>query len=229
MIAKIKAYRSSEDIETSKRYVAEHRKILESYGVKQITSAQIDWLYDPNTFVIIVTTEDEERILGGGRIQVRSIEMKMPMEDAIAKIDKNIYNYVDTNFQYQVAEFCGLFNSKEVAGFGIGSIILGRIGVAVATQVSIKYLMALCSPATLRNCTRVGFEILTDLGNNGTFYYPKEGLIATALLINDLANIPKASVEDRNKIFDLRNNPIQQSQEKGPKGILDFIYEIKIK
>jgi hypothetical protein len=228
MIAKIRAFRSPDDVETSLKYVDGHRKVLESYGVKKVTSASVEWLHDPQTYVVLVESEDGEKIYGGGRIQIRTQEMKMPMEDAIAKIDKGIYDYVDKIGNETIAEFCGLFNSKEVAGYGIGSIFLGRIGVAIATQVDVKYLMALCSPATLRNCARVGFEIVRDLGNNGTFYYPKEGLIATALIIKDIHNLPGAHEEERERIFDLRQNPVQEAIEKGPKGEMDIIYHTKL-
>ena len=228
MVAKIRAYKSPDDIETSLKYIEGHRKVLESYGVKQVTSANHNWLYDENTYVIIVESEDGERIFGGTRVQVRSKNLKMPMEDAIAKIDKNIYAYMDAIGDYQIAEFCGLFNSKEVAGFGIGSIFLGRIAIAISAHVGVKHLLGLCSPATLRNSLRVGFEILRDLGNNGTFYYPKEGLIATALIIADVINLPNATVEERERIMDLRNNPNQNAVEKGPKGELEIIYDTKI-
>ena len=228
MVAEIRAFKSPDDVETSLRYVEGHRKVLESYGVKKVTSASIDWLHDPQTYVVLVESEDGEKIYGGGRIQIRSNEMKMPMEDAIAKIDKGIYQYVDNIGNESIAEFCGLFNSKEVAGYGIGSIFLGRIGVAIATQVNVKYLMALCSPATLRNCARVGFEIIRDLGNNGTFYYPKEGLVATALIIKDIVNLPGAHSEERERIFDLRETPNQEAIEKGPKGEMDIIYHTKL-
>lgn len=228
MIAKIRAFKSPDDVETSLRYVEGHRKVLESYGVKKVTSASVEWLHDPQTYVVLVESEDGEKIYGGGRIQIRSNEMKMPMEDAIAKIDKGIYQYVDNIGNESIAEFCGLFNSKEVAGYGIGSIFLGRIGVAIATQVNVKYLMALCSPATLRNCARVGFEIIRDLGNNGTFYYPKEGLVATALIIKDIVNLPGANAEERERIFDLRETPNQEAIEKGPKGEMDIIYHTKL-
>ncbi len=229
MKAKIKAYSAPQDVETSLRYVDGHRKVLESYGVKQVSSAKVDWLHDPDTFVIIVESEDGEKIYGGGRLQLRTTEMKLPMEYGIAKIDTSIYQYMEQFENSRTAEFCGLFNSKEVAGYGIGSIILGRIGVAIATQINVSNLLALCSPPTLRNCTRIGFEIIRDLGKNGTFYYPKEGLIATAIIVKDVQNLPFAKEEERQRIFDLRENPEQIAFEKGPKGEMEIEYQLLIK
>ncbi|MCE7042556.1 hypothetical protein [Dyadobacter sp. CY312] len=228
MKAKIRAYKSPDDIETSLRYIEGHRKVLESYGVKKVTSANHNWLYDDQTYVVIVESEDGDRIFGGTRVQIRSQNLKMPMEDAISKIDSNIYAYMDKYENKKLAEFCGLFNSKEVAGYGIGSIFLGRIAIAICANMGVDHLMGLCSPATLRNSLRVGFEILRDLGNNGTFYYPRESLIATALIIEDVQNLPNATIEEKNRILDLRNNPSQFAVEKGPKGELEIIYDTKI-
>jgi hypothetical protein len=228
MLAKIRAYRSPDDIETSLRYIEGHRKVLESYGVKKVTSANHNWLYDDQTYVIIVESEDGDRIFGGTRVQIRSADLKMPMEDAISKIDSGIYGYMDNYGNKTLAEFCGLFNSKEVAGYGIGSIFLGRIAIAISANLGVDHMMGLCSPATLRNSLRVGFEILRDLGNNGTFYYPRESLIATALIIEDVVNLPNATSEERDRILDLRHNPNQVAVEKGPKGELDIIYDTKI-
>jgi hypothetical protein len=226
--ARIRTYISTDDIETSLRYVEGHKKVLESYGVKKVTSASYDWVYDPNTYVIIVESDDRTRILGGMRIQLRSVNLKMPMEDAIARVDTSIYSYIDNFGDCRIAEFCGLFNSKEVAGYGIGSMFLGRMAIAVAGNIDLRYLMGLCSPATLRNSFKIGFEIIRELGNNGKFYYPKEGLIATALIIKDLDNIPVAAPEERERILDLRKNPNQTAIETGPKGELEIIYEYKL-
>lgn len=229
MKAKIRVFRAIDDHATCLRYVDEHRMVLESYGVTKVTSASMEWMENPYTYVVVVESENGDHIYGGGRIQIRTPEMPMPMEDAVAELDTGIYQYVNQIGHYQVAEFCGLFNSREVAGYGIGSIFLGRVGVAICHGIGIKHLMALCSPATLRNCLNVGFEIIRVLGNNGTFYYPKEDLIATALIINDLDTLPTASPVDRARILDMRADPFQRSIEKGPKGELEIFYNIEIK
>ena len=229
MRAIIKSYRSSDDSETSVRYVEGHSKVLESYGVKKLTSTNIDWIDDKNTFVVIVESEDKTKIFGGARIQVRSENLKLPMEHAIARIDPTIFSYMDKYGDYNVGEFCGLFNSKEVAGFGIGSMFVGQIAMAIAAKAGIKDLIGLSSPATLRHSFNLGFEILKEIGNNGKFYYPKEGLIATSIITRDIENLPHASNEERTRIFDLRMHPDQTAIESGPKGELELIYQNLIK
>jgi FtsP/CotA-like multicopper oxidase with cupredoxin domain len=76
---------------------------------------------------------------------------------------------------------------------------------------------------------RVGFEVATFLGNNGTFYYPKEDLIATAVIIKDTENLPTAEPDERTIIQDLRLNLFQHKHEQGPKGrTLDVVYDLAI-
>jgi hypothetical protein len=201
--------------------------VLESYGVTKVTSLNADWIEDPNTYAIIVESEDSKKVYGGGRIQIKSDALRMPMEDAIAILDDRIYDYTEKIGKYQVAEFCGLWNSKEIAGYGIGSIYMGRVGVAVASQLGVK-LMALCSPGTLKNCLRVGFDVIRELGNNGTFYYPKEDLTATALLIEDLIALPNAQPQEKLAIEKIKTNLSGGAIEKGPKGMMEFIYDLQI-
>lgn len=225
----IRAFRATDEPDTCRSYIEGHQKVLEAYGVTKVTSARYGWINDPHTYVIIVESPDGQRTYGGGRIQVRSEAIPMPLEGAIAVLDKRVYPYVDNLGDYKVAEFCGLWNLKEIAGYGIGSIYLGLIGVAITTQIpGLDYLMALCSPATLRNCLKVGFEIIRELGNNGTLYYPKEDLVATPLIIKDINSLPMASGPEREAIFNLRENPKQNKTESGPKGTMNINFDITL-
>ena len=217
-----------QDPTTANAYIDGHRKVLESYGVTKVTSANVEWKDDPHTYLIVAESPDTGKVLGGGRIQVRSQMTPMPMESAIAILDGRIYAYVNAIGNYNVAEFCGLWNSKEIAGYGVGSIILGQVGVAISPALGISHLMALCSPATLRNCQRVGFEIIREIGNNGTLYYPKEDLVATSLIISDLHNLPTATPDDRERIYSLRTQPNQSTSMEGPKGALEIEFALDI-
>lgn len=225
---KIRAFKVTDDHLACLRYIKGHHLVLESYGVTKVTSLNADWIDDPNTYAIIVESEDGNKVYGGGRIQIKSKELLMPMEDAIAILDEKIYDFTNNLGVMNVAEFCGLWNSKEAAGYGIGSIYMGRVGVSIASQLNIQYLTALCSPGTLRNCLKVGFEVIRELGNNGTFYYPKEDLTATALLIKDLKELPSANPIEREAIFKIRDNFSGVAVEKGPKGEMEFIYDLNI-
>ncbi len=225
----IKAFRATDNIEACKRFVEGHTRVLKIFGITMITSANVEWFDDPNTYVIIVESLDGEKIYGGARIQVAGGKIPLPIETAVKDMDPSVHEIIAEHAKEGTAEFCGLWNSRAVAGYGIGSMYLGRAAVSITEQLKLKTLFALCAPATVRNSARVGFELATFLGNNGTFYYPKEDLIATAVCINDLHNLPAAEPEERDVIFDLRNKPIQHKLEPGPRDrILSVNYELQI-
>lgn len=228
MKVKVRIIKAKEDLEATNKYIQGHIKVLETYGVSKVTSADTSWTEDPNVYLILVEAIDDQRILGGARIQLNSVQFPLPVVEATKGLDARILEYMAPYKQLEVAELCGLWNSKEVAGYGIGSIYLGRVGVAISSQLNIKRLLALCSPATLRNCYKVGYKIITTLGENGKFFYPKEGLIATALEIVDIDELKSAHPEDRDFIINLRNNLSHLSQESGPKGSMDIEFSLKI-
>lgn len=228
MEVKVRIVNAVFDLEATEKYILGHHKVLESYGVTKVTSADTSWKENANVFLILVESAEDLRLLGGARIQLNTEETPLPLVGAIKDLDQGIIEYINQFKTLEIAEFCGLWNSKEVAGYGIGSIYLGRVGVAICTQLGVKKLVALSSPATLRNCIKVGFEIINSLGKNGKFYYPKEGLIATALEVNDLRDLPTASEEDRDYIFNLRENMIFTSHESGPRGSLQIDVDLKI-
>jgi hypothetical protein len=226
----IRAFRAMNDIDACQRYVEGHSKVLKIYGITMITSAKVKWFEDPDTYVILVGSEDGEKVYGGARIQVAGGTYQLPIEDALTKFDPNIHSMVKDLASGGTGELCGLWNSREVAGLGVGSIYLGRVGVALGTQLNISTLYALCAPATVKNCIRVGFLVDEKLGDKGTFYYPKEGLVATAVLLNDVAELSTAEHEEKEKILELRRTQVQQKTEissRGQEVVIDYDLVIK--
>lgn len=213
----IKAFRAVDDIATCQKYVEGHSKVLKIYGITMITSARAVWFEDPDTYVIVVGSENGEKMFGGARIQVAGGNFALPIEDALTKFDPEIHKYVKDLAPKGTGELCGLWNSREVAGLGVGSIYLGRVGVALAMQLKLETLYALCAPATVKNCMRVGFLVDERLGDKGAFYYPREGLVATAVLLNDVGKLSTAEATERENIFELRYKPIQNKIEFSPR------------
>lgn len=214
----IRAFRAIDDRDACSRYVEEHMNVLRIFGITMITSANTEWFDDPYTYVIMVTSEDKQKVYGGARIQIAGGKFPLPIEKALTNFDNSIHELVNSLSANGTGELCGLWNSREVAGLGIGSIYLGRVGVAIATQLNLTCLFALCAPATVRNCLRVGFLVEKSLGNNGIFYYPKQDLVATAVFLDDTFSLLTANPNEREIIFDLRNKKIQKRIESSLKG-----------
>lgn len=215
---KIKAFRAIDDTDTCSRYLKGHIDVLKIFGITMITTANNDWFEDPDTYVIIVQDENEEKVYAGARIQIAKGNYQLPIEKALTKFDSSIHTFVKDRMETGIGELCGLWNSREVVGLGIGSLYLGRIGTAIAPHLNLKTLFALCAPITVRNCIKMGYLIETTLGNNGTFYYPKEDLIATVVTLADTSVFKTADLKEKEIILNLRNNLMQTKVEVGPRG-----------
>lgn len=229
MKVKIRVVRPVSSPEETEKYIAGHFNVLESYGVTKVTSADRSWVKNPNVYLLLVEAMDGTgKVLGGGRIQMRNDNFPLPLEGAILEKDERIIEYMTKFKNLEVAEYCGLWNSREVSGFGLGSIYLIRIGVAITSFLKLKSLMAFCSPFTVKNSQSVGFEIINSLGDNGSFLYPKEGLVATIMEIQDVMNLPFSSPEEKAYIDNLRNNPSQVSINETPKGTVEIHFDLNI-
>jgi len=225
----IKAFKAVDDTEACHRYMEGHMKVLRIFGITMITSANKDWIYDPYTYVIMVESVDGTKIFGGARIQVAGGIYPLPLETAVEELQPDVHQTVNQYAVNGTGEFCGLWNSREVAGLGIGSMYLGRAALAITEQIKINTLFGLCAPSTVKNSARIGFEIATFMGNNGTFYYPKQDLVATAVVIKDTKILETADPDEREIIMDLRRNPVQFKVETGPRGqVLDVDYKLLI-
>lgn len=209
MKVKIRVVRASDSPEETEKYIKGHLKVLESYGVTKVTSADRSWVNNPYVYLVLVESEDGEQVLGGGRVQLRSEGFPLPLEGAIFEKDERIVEYMKRFPELKVAEFCGLWNSREVSGYGIGSIYLIRIGVAITALLGLDCIMAFCSPFTVANSQAVGLRIIEELGENGTFLYPKEGLVATIMELEDVYEMKRAREEEREFILNLIQNPDQ--------------------
>lgn len=225
---KIRIFRAIDSLESCQKYVEGHMRVLKVYGITMITSANIEWFVDPNTYVIIAESEDETKVYGGARIQIAGGKLPLPIETAVSEMDTSIHNLVSTLSEDGTGELCGLWNSREVAGYGLGSIYLGRVGVAVSSMLKLKTLVALCAPTTVKNCIRVGFEVENRLGNEGTFYYPKDDLIATAVLLKNTFTLETADPFERECILSLREHPVQIKEEQGIKEPFTVSYDLQI-
>lgn len=201
-----KAFRAVEDRAACMKFIEGHTHVLEIFGITQITSAKIDWVLNPDVFVIMVSAEEGGKALAGGRIHRANRKNPLPVEDAVGEMDDRIFQMVEDRTDAGTGELCGLWNSWEIAGLGIGSMQLSIACVAYAGLIKLNTLFGLCAPATYRNSIRGGFRVISEIGINGKFYYPKEDLTATAILIDDLENLQLTYDDVRQEIMDLRNN-----------------------
>ncbi len=212
-IVRLRAFRAIDDAASCRLFLEGHEHVLTSIGVTKVTSSKDEWTRNPAAFVLIVESLDRTKVYGGARIHVAGGTQPLPIEQATGAMDDSVFELVYKYAQNGTGEICGLWNSREIAGYGIGSIFLTQAAVAVATQISLTSLFALCAPYTVKLAETVGYKLDDRLGANGTFYYPKLDLVATTMLLKDLDQLSLADKERRDAIFELRRNPNQVKVE----------------
>lgn len=212
----IRAFRATDDQNTCLKFIEGHKKVLENHGIHKVTSSSDEWMHNKAVFVVVVESLDGEKLYGGARVHAADSKTPLPIEQATWTMDPKIKEYVRHYAKNGTGELCGLWNSIEVAGLGIGSLFPSRVSVVIAEQIGLDTMFSLCSPVTVRFNQWIGSEIFTQVGNNGTFYYPKLDLIATAVFLDDAVTLKKAHPREREKMLFLRKNHDCVLKEKAP-------------
>jgi hypothetical protein len=203
---RLRAFRAIDEPETCELFIEGHTHVLTSIGVTKVTSSKNEWTKNPAAFVMIVESLNGKKVYGGARVHVSGGSEPLPIEQATGAMDTRIFNLVWRFAQHGTGEVCGLWNSREIAGYGIGSIFLVRTAIAISNQIGVQSLFALCAPYTIPAAEAVGMEKEKSIGNDGTFYYPKLDLLATVMLLKDVPLLSKANEEDKNAIMRIRKD-----------------------
>lgn len=225
---RFRAFRAIDNKESCEKFVEGHHRVLKIFDIAHITSATNMWLDNPQCYVIIAESLSGDKVYGGARIEIASDTFSLPIEEAVGMLDTKIYTKIKELSSEGCGELCGLWNSREVAGMGIGSIYLIRACITIASKIGIKHLYALSAPSMVPNSLRTGFRIDKTLGDKGTFYYPKLDLIATVVFMDDIVNLFLADEVERQIIFNLRKTPFQVRREENYRKPIEIAYELNI-
>ncbi len=224
---KIRAYYPIEEIQASDEYIEGHRRVLEDYGITNITSYNKEWVKNPYTHGVIAI--EDGVMIGGIRVQVADGVHPLPLETAVGGIDSKVYDLVTTHRLHGgTGELCGLWNSKQVAGRGI-SILLVRAAIAIINQLRFRTLLGICAEYSLPMFTRVGFVIDRSLGDDGNFIYPTQEYLAKVVGILNAEDLATSFPFDKERMLALRKTPKGILREQGPKGDLEVEYDLIVK
>lgn len=222
----IRAFRACDDVQSSQRFVDGHTAVLANHGFKKLASSNDAWIKSEDVYVILVTSPSGHKIYGGARIHLKKKNKKLPLENAIEKYDDRVGQVVDEMIEEGCAELCALWNSIEVAGFGIGSKLVIRCAISMCEALNITHLLALSSPPTRRWMKGFGFTTITEIGDEGGFPYPTEKLVATVAHHISSCELEKMAPEFRTEVEELRKNPKKVGVSSGPKGEISLHYDL---
>lgn len=224
----LRAFKATEDPEGCQKFLKGHAEILTNIGVNKVTSSKEEWVHNPGTYVLVVEDPDTHEVMGGARIDTTYGNKPLPIEEATGEMDPKIFDVVESFKEVGAGEVCGLWNSRKVAGLGFGSLFLSRAAMALSGMVNIKVLLALCAPYTVKPGFYFGYHILKEVGNEGTFYYPKLDLLATAMINPDIHNLENADANEREKVFELRDKPDILLTEKSKHKEVTIQYQLDL-
>jgi hypothetical protein len=207
----IHAFRATDSPELCADYIAEHRKVLEDFGVLQIVGGDHSWMSDPDCIVLMATHRDLGHV-GGIRIERATRSKPLPMERTIAPMDPTIHDAIAGYMESGYGEICGLWNANRFAGKGI-PLLLSMAAVAVSQQVGVHALSCFVAHYTLRHALKVGFQILEDVGEGGSFNFPMPRIKSFAMVIPDTILLESAPNSFRQRILSLRCRPAQERIE----------------
>lgn len=224
------AFRAVDEPEICDLFIEGHANVLRDYGVTKVTSSNNEWKSNPFVYVVTVHDDSTGLVVSGLRIHISDVDYPLPLEGAISQVDLKITDLVESYREKGgTGEIGGLWNSRAISGYGIGALFLSRTSLVIAEQLNVPSLFALCAEYTLKPTLQKGFEIEEQIGNNGTFFYPKLDLVATLAVLKDVKNLPLALKEEKDFIFDLRQNLVCKRIEQTPKGPIEINYNLKIK
>lgn len=221
----IRSFRAIDDLESCMRFRAGHLGVLEAFGFK-LTSSTEDWMFDPETHVIIIESPDREFTYGGSRLQLLGTNLELPIQSAIGEDVPNLNNYLSSR-KGPVAELCGLWNSVAVAGLGIGSVYSIRSAIALGGILGYNEMIALCSAFTYRISHKYGFRLVESLGEGGKVFYAGANQYAHITHQQDIQTLPDSDEIERIKILEIRENPVLKVDEIIGDGLTSIYYQIE--
>jgi len=200
----LKVYRSIDHRAVCEEFLQGHEEVLSLFGIKKLSSANASWFNNPGSYMIIARN-DLGDMVGGIRLHIAEDGAEpLPLIEAIQEMDSKVHSFVAKYAVNGTGEICGLWNSRKVKGLGISFALMKGI-IVISAQLGLSTILGLCSPYTLEWLKSVGFTKDESLGKNGTFYYPKEDLVATTIIVKDTSDLLDADHLVRKEIFYIRN------------------------
>ncbi|MFZ1693419.1 MAG: hypothetical protein WAT74_09500 [Flavobacteriales bacterium] len=206
-----KSFRAIDDPAMCAEFLKEHRKVLEDFGITNVTTNNDAWTEDPGTHVIVALS-NLHGLVGGIRVEVDGGQRELPIESALQGLDHRITTTLSTLRPNGNAEVCGLWNSNRYAAMGLPSL-LAYAAVSLGNQIGLRSMVCLVAHYTLRHALKSGFTIMEEIGNGGTFTYPIPSIKAIAMVIPDVIALSSAPIEQRRNIMSLRLRPEQERIE----------------
>jgi len=95
----LKAFRATDEPALCEEFIREHRRVLEDFGIANVTTNNDRWTRDPYCYVIVALHE-RLGMVGGIRLEIAKEDVPLPMELALMKFDARIHEALEDLRQY---------------------------------------------------------------------------------------------------------------------------------
>jgi hypothetical protein len=224
---KLLAFRANENKALAKRCVRAHLKELQNIGVKNIASSDPDWINDSQVIVFCLISLKTNAPVAGMKLDIWNKNKSLPIIDSLSNQAFDMKKIVQDHSSENIAEICGLWVSNEASGMGISKILI-RAAVSTLSKLSIGKSIAFASQYTIKTISHMGYQIYSEIGDKGKFYYPTKDFESYVALLNDTSKLEGSETREKRLILELQKNPslIRLENEK-EKNIL-IQYDLRI-
>lgn len=204
--------------EVAKECQAKHTKVLEEFGLaNDIDSSKSKWWENSCSYLFIVEDMDTKinketgfREIGASmRLDKIDESHSIPVESVIPSIIPRVHKY-----NYILGELCGLWVDKRFSERRLATHLFRSV-IAFSSKLGVKNLLAMPPKHTKGFFDSLGFQVVSDIGNNGEINYPpKTSYISTLMQIEDSSNLDTLPEEEKDFILWLRSHPKQFFSEE---------------
>lgn len=208
-------------------FLREHELVLTELNIPLVVRGDDSWTQDPYCFVI-VAMHPTEGMVGGIRFQVDHGQgSKLPMAQAIAKLDGRIGDVLEDLKEHGNGEVCGLWSANRYANRGV-TVLLSIAVTAIAPHAGAQRMVCFVGHHTKRHPERNGFIAMKEVGQDGAFDYPTAEFRSIAMVNPDPVLLPHANMAQRQSIYSLRLRPTQTRVESPARIPLEVKYDLVI-
>lgn len=200
----VRAFRAPDEPHTCRLFVEGHRRALQNFGIRKLTSLNDVWKNNPDCVVVVAETPDG-RLLGGIRFEKSTGRFALPVEAAVGDLDRRVVDLVRRHRgRGGIGEICGLWVSSDIKGGGLGTALI-RYVVANFEEAGFELLAGFSSPHMLPFFEKIGWQAETGVGRNGFFEYPSPGIFSKVVHFNRKRDLAQCDPAERQKIAALRH------------------------
>jgi hypothetical protein len=223
----VTAHCAHESVGNCRANAQAHAQVLRMYDIGNITSARDGWWENEQTSVLLLEDTATQEPLGAVRLQRWGNGIPLPIENAMAKVDARVHDWVAQFSNEGVGELCGLWCSPRLKGFQLGAV-LTRMGLSIATQLRTQTVLGLCDTRAVVANEKVGFARDRSLAFDGTFEYPRPGLKAHVLRVEDSEQLANATIQDRVSIGEYQDEPVGVELIRGKVGWVSLARDLRL-